>query len=243
MADFAPWLHGLTSDEPDLKILRDFATSKGADWPYWSNDRADYEKVIDSDAADDATKKARRDALAGYFKLWQHEQKNPAPSAGTSWLPGVNAGKIGLALFGLAFAYFLYVFLTRKGFLDSLALIDHARGLITFFVVLATTGVIVLVALGIFWVENADDAKKRFESAKELLSIVIGVLGTILGFYFGTAVKDTTNAPPSAITQPAGDNGQGAAQTAPAAGQAATQAPATQAPAAQSPAAGTAPGK
>lgn len=240
MADFASWLHGLTSDDADLKILKDFATSKGADWPYWSNDRADYEKVIDGDtAADDATKKMRRDALAGYFKLWQHEQKNPAPSTGTGWLAGLNVGKIALALFGLAFAYFLYVFLTRQGFLDSLAMIDHARGLITFFVVLATTGVIVLVALGIFWVENADDAKKRFESAKELLSIVIGVLGTILGFYFGTAVKDTTNNPPqSAITQPAGDNGQGAAPTAPAAGQAAPPAPA-----AQPPAAGATPGQ
>lgn len=240
MADFAPWLHGLKSDEPDLKIVRDFATSKGADWPYWSNDRADYEKVIDADAAaDDATKKARRDALAGYFKLWQHEQKNTAPSADTDWLSGINAGKIALALFGLAFAYFLYAFLTRKGFLDSLAMIDHARGLITFFVVLATTGVIVLVALGIFWVDNADDAKKRFESAKELLSIVIGVLGTILGFYFGTAVSEgNNNRPPSAITQPAGANGQGTAQSAPPAGQAATPAPA-----AQPPGAGTTPGR
>jgi hypothetical protein len=240
MADFAPWLHGLKSDEPDLKIVRDFATSKGADWPYWSNDRADYEKLIDADAAaDDATKKARRDALAGYFKLWQHEQKNTAPSADTDWRSGISAGKIALALFGLAFAYFLYAFLTRKGFLDSLAMIDHARGLITFFVVLATTGVIVLVALGIFWVDNADDAKKRFESAKELLSIVIGVLGTILGFYFGTAVSEgSKNQPPSAITQPAGANGQGTAQSAPPAGQAATPAPA-----AQPPGAGTTPGR
>ncbi len=49
------------------------------------------------------------------------------------------------------------------------------------------------VALGIFWLQDNDAVKVRFDAAKDLLTIVIGVLGTIMGFYFGSATTGTAN--------------------------------------------------
>jgi hypothetical protein len=75
---------------------------------------------------------------------------------------------------------------------------DHARGLITFLFSFATIGIIVLVAVAIFWMDVAE-VDARFAHAKDVITILIGVL---VGFYFGTA--SSGNIPPtlsdSAIT-------------------------------------------
>lgn len=193
MTDFAPWLHKFESDADDLKQLQDFATSNSDKWPYWSNKRADYKQVIDSSAADDDTKAALTEALKFYFKSWQQQQQTGLGAKILRGLEAIGLGKFVLAGFGLIFAWILYEFLNRPGFLDSLAKTEQARGLITFFFVLTISAVILLVALGIFWVEKVEDAQKRFQSAKELLAIIIGVLGTILGFYFGTGAGGQLN--------------------------------------------------
>ena len=50
----------------------------------------------------------------------------------------------------------------------------------------ATIGIIVLVAISVLWMEKSE-VEGRFERAKDLITILVGVLGTIIGFYFGTA--------------------------------------------------------
>ncbi|MER9419382.1 hypothetical protein NKI95_26070 [Mesorhizobium sp. M0306] len=56
---------------------------------------------------------------------------------------------------------------------------------------------IVLVAVSTFWM-GPEDVKLRFPLGKDLLAIIIGVLGTILGFYYGSAGFGT--AAPQALT-------------------------------------------
>jgi hypothetical protein len=53
-----------------------------------------------------------------------------------------------------------------------------------------------LIAITTFWMPK-DDVQVRFEKAKDLLTIVIGVLGTILGFYFGSLAGPDHQAAPA----------------------------------------------
>jgi hypothetical protein len=86
-----------------------------------------------------------------------------------------------------------------------MAATDKARGLITFLFAFATIAIIILIAIATFWMSK-DDVEVRFSKAKDLLTIIIGVLGTILGFYFGQIVSDrqmaSTTSPPQ-TTAPA----------------------------------------
>jgi hypothetical protein len=73
-----------------------------------------------------------------------------------------------------------------------LAKVEQVRGLITFLFAFSTTSVIILIAIAIFFLKDSDEVKERYVHAKDLLTVVIGVLGTILGFYFGSAATDTS---------------------------------------------------
>jgi hypothetical protein len=74
-------------------------------------------------------------------------------------------------------------------FLESLQHTEIARGLITFLIAMATVSIAIIVSL--YAVLSADSTlvKERFPLAKEVLTLLIGILGTILGFYFGSADK------------------------------------------------------
>lgn len=65
-----------------------------------------------------------------------------------------------------------------------------SRGLITFLVATITVVIALIVAV---WVivsyAKPEDLKVRFSYAKDVLSTLVGILGTILGFYFGSADK------------------------------------------------------
>ncbi len=49
----------------------------------------------------------------------------------------------------------------------------------------STILIVVLIAIALFWMEKPE-VEDRFNRAKELLTIIIGILGTILGFYYGS---------------------------------------------------------
>ncbi len=74
---------------------------------------------------------------------------------------------------------------------------DSARVLITFLVAVATVAIAFLAILTAMMLR---EYKERFALAKEVLTILVGILGTIVGFYFGTAAntKPNVNANPTA---------------------------------------------
>jgi hypothetical protein len=96
-----------------------------------------------------------------------------------------------VALIVLAIGYGLYQ--SDGRFLLQLRETDVSRGLITFLVALVTVSIALIVAV---WVltSNAEgeELKTRFSYSKDVLATLVGILGTILGFYFGTSEKSTT---------------------------------------------------
>jgi hypothetical protein len=91
-----------------------------------------------------------------------------------------------------------YIVTYGQGFLTKLADKEVARGLITFLIAITTVGVAIILAISTLVLTEGDAGDKRFDRGKQVLSILIGVLGTIVGFYFGSAVE-RERPPPLAI--------------------------------------------
>lgn len=70
---------------------------------------------------------------------------------------------------------------------------DVARNLITFLVAVAVVAIALLATLTAMVIREME----RFALAKEVLSLMVGILGTIIGFYFGQAASQNKPAAPT----------------------------------------------
>lgn len=218
MADFGPWLRSNTDNSPALAALRAFATAQGPTWPYHSNTVDDYLAVIDQAAPANASD--LKLALYRYYLLWSAQSIASGPRR-------IGFGSIALVVAGLVIAAFLLFGVFNPTFVKSLSQTEIARGLVTFLFAFATTSVIVVVTIGVLWVPR-DEIEVRFSKAKDIMTILISVLGTILGFYFGQAVTENANTAAARAAAAATSAAVTAAKPAPAGGEAtAPAAPAT----------------
>ena len=110
-------------------------------------------------------------------------------------VPFIGAAKTGPGLQYLVFGgmALLVLGLLAAGILTgklmgTLASIPGARGLITFLVALGTIAIAVILTLAsvIMEVSDIDALKERLAKGKEILTVLVGVLGTIVGFYFAS---------------------------------------------------------
>lgn len=108
------------------------------------------------------------------------EISNSKLNAFMSYFPHLIVGLISLiALAGLIYI----VWINTKSDVDST---EAARSLITYLVAVITIVIALILTLMAFF-STLPDFKERFVMGKEVLTILIGVLGTIVGFYFGSA--------------------------------------------------------
>jgi len=84
--------------------------------------------------------------------------------------------------------------LSSSNFIHSLTDKETARGLITFLVVFTTVAIALILALYTLLssITVREDLKDRFGYGKEVLTALIGILGTILGFYFASSPQEAT---------------------------------------------------
>jgi hypothetical protein len=186
---FATWLAAVPSaSDPDLPELQKY--SRDANWASLPNDDfATLRDTIEKDTAITAADKIRRAAMLGrFFSQWRSSGQENGQAL-TQILGAIreNGSGIFLSLFALAVFITLAVGMANSSFFSSLAQVDQARGLITFLVAIAAVSVILLTAVNIFWSNsNVPEFNAKFTAAKDLVTIVTGILGTILGFYFGS---------------------------------------------------------
>ncbi|MBI5594250.1 MAG: hypothetical protein HY881_27690 [Deltaproteobacteria bacterium] len=91
-----------------------------------------------------------------------------------------NPGSIVIVIFSAIIGLAIW-----KGFpvIDKLSEPAFARGLITFVICMATVGLAFMLVCYAF----AESSDERFKRAREIFAGLLGILGTIVGFYFGAA--------------------------------------------------------
>jgi hypothetical protein len=142
-----------------------------------------------------------RNAPPGSGRMWLGDLMalSAPPAAATRY--GVLALAVGGAIVAVALLYGIFF---REDFLPLLAEEGNARGLITFLFAVATIAVILITVIATFWV-SAEEVEKRGTIAREILTLLIGIMGTILGFYFGSAAPEPAPpATPPPVVAPAG---------------------------------------
>lgn len=94
---------------------------------------------------------------------------------------------IAIAVFGL----------DKGKVLESLSDGEYARGLITYLFAVGTILAFVVLILAAFVAKgDKEERDDRFSNAKEIFSLLIGIFGTIIGFYFGSVSAQESAAPP-----------------------------------------------
>ncbi|MBS0206726.1 MAG: hypothetical protein JSS49_27945 [Planctomycetes bacterium] len=117
----------------------------------------------------------------------------PAMSSAGSARPGsylqyLVFGGMAFLILGLLVAGVL-----TGGLLEFLSSIQGARGLITFLIAIGTIAIAVILTLASVLMETdgIDALKERLSKGKEILTVLVGVLGTIVGFYFAHNPDDS----------------------------------------------------
>lgn len=87
------------------------------------------------------------------------------------------------------------VFLLLGGNSERIANAAYARGVITVLFSVGVVAMALIVVLSVLMQKQDPDgaglSEKRFQRAKEILSLLLGILGTVVGFYFGTSTTIT----------------------------------------------------
>jgi hypothetical protein len=184
MHDFAYFIHHSKCADPAINTLRRTAHDKASEWPYYSNDISDYVEFVTTHAPE-AERSQVLVLLGQLFETWRREQEDHARPRGIwHWITN-NPGTAGLFGLGVVLALGIIWALATSSFLEELAAESKARGLITFLVAISTVAVALLTAISIFYLAEPE-LESRYSKAKDLLAILVGILGTILGFYFGS---------------------------------------------------------
>ena len=95
-----------------------------------------------------------------------------------------------LGSIGVVFVYFLISGVLGSDGKNLERLADHeiARGVITYLVAVATVAIATVLVMAAI-LGGGKDFERKFALGKEVLTLLIGVLGTIIGFYYGSSTQ------------------------------------------------------
>lgn len=192
------WLRTKAPTSPHADKIQAFAGSlKASEWPYNSEKLSDYRNVIEQ-RAPEAERRELIETLEECFEEWLRSSKIHKVGFWQKMSDKVahSPGGLLLSAFGLIVAVLLVMGIFDVAFLTTMADARHARGLITFLFAFSAIAIIILIAIAVFWVDTGE-LRERFTYAKDIVTIIIGVLGTILGFYFGSLTNEGRPMPPA----------------------------------------------
>lgn len=186
MSNYSEWL--ASQDEtsnPDIARLKAFAGSIPDDWPKRTSNPSAYIRAIDEKGADQ-----KESLLSSLVETMSEWKKTRVGSLKEALVRAVNDALDNFGLVILSVAALIISGIIARGvfnteFLTSISAPEQARGLITFLFSFSTVAIFLLIVVCIFFFKT-DDLPKRIDHAKDILSLIIGIFGTILGFYFGS---------------------------------------------------------
>lgn len=118
-------------------------------------------------------------------------QKAEVPAIPSSlWRP--PSPVVVIALMILSGTFFLIgaaIFGKDSGVLARMAESSFARGLITYLFAVVTIGTAVVLVVAALTSPTITENDGRFQRGKEVLSLLLGIFGTIVGFYFGSELS------------------------------------------------------
>lgn len=187
MGNYSEWL--ASQDEAsstDIARLKNFASSIPDDWPNKTSNPSAYIRVINDKGAADQ-KESLLSALIETMSEWK---KTRVGSVKEAFIRAINDALDNFGLIFLSAAALIISWIIAHGvfnaeFLTSISAPEQARGLITFLFSFSTVAIFLLIVVCIFFFKT-DELQKRVDHAKDILSLIIGIFGTILGFYFGS---------------------------------------------------------
>jgi len=198
MQSFALWLHHNTSDDDGIRALQMVRERNPEQWPWQSNRLDDYLKFIRDYPSDSVDKdiEQMRTAFASWNKTHNGFMRQAIAAISD------NFGRFAMGVGGMFVLAILAYALLNQSLLKTVAQPEVARAMITIMFCIGVVAVALLIAVAAFWAP-IDQLDQRFDKAKDLLTVLVGIFGTILGFYFGQASMENRadNAASVAIEQ------------------------------------------
>jgi hypothetical protein len=165
-------------------------------WPLTVRKKEDLRKVINESDVPESVKKTLLEDLGSlwmeYERVQQAGRENQQGMSGCidKVISALILNPMVTVIAGLSVFLIVMILVAMIGeneFLRNLASVEFARGLITFLFAVGTIGIALIIIFSVFASERSlDESKERFYRGKEILTILIGILGTIVGFYFGS---------------------------------------------------------
>jgi len=113
------------------------------------------------------------------------DEDSPAAKRSTFFTVLTGLQYLFMAGLALVFALLLYKGFNTPGL--DLSKTESARGMITFVVSVVTVAIALILVVGAAFMSGSKDLDKRFAFGKEVFTVLVGVLGTVMGFYYGQA--------------------------------------------------------
>lgn len=165
----------------------------------------DLESVIEKSDANDDLKASLKERIRKQWTRFQKEY-NTTPRPNVQHLLSIFSSIlqiVGVIIIASLILLVVYnAFFGKNDFLNDLSSIEVTRGLITFLFAFGTIGIAIIITISVFTSgRSPDESKERFYRGKEILTLLIGILGTIVGFYFGSPTDSEKQIEPIELSE------------------------------------------